>query len=149
MAHKLTRCLHDGKIANLIDYVIVNQRQAESKQDTRVYRSVVIDLKSKYHHLVVSRVNLKPKFRKGYYLLGIYDRFMIVGRVQDENLRETFQEQLNNFRKTICEFADGVLEKKVRTAARNISKKALCLIVRRRGMYVNCLCDRSNENKKM
>jgi hypothetical protein len=58
-------------------------------------------------------------------------------------LRETFQEQLNTkleslkfdnaedgwntFRKTICEVADGVLGKKVRNAARNISEKALCL----------------------
>ena len=66
-------------------------------------------------------------------------------------MRETFQEQLNtklqslkfdnvedgwiNFRKTICEAADGVLGKKVRTAARNISEKALCLIERRRDLY--------------
>ena len=48
-------------------------------------------LRSKDHHLVVSRVNLKLKFWKGNYLLGNYD----VGRLQDENLRETFQEQLN------------------------------------------------------
>ena len=33
----------------------------------------------------------------------------------------------NNFRKTICDVADGVLGKKVKTAARNISEKALCL----------------------
>ena len=37
----------------------------KSKQDTRVYRSAVIGVKSKDHHLVVSRVNLKLKFRKG------------------------------------------------------------------------------------
>ena len=30
--------------------------------------------------------------------------------------------------KTICQVADGVLGKKVKTAARNISEKALCLI---------------------
>ena len=62
----------------------------------------------------MSRVNLKLKFRKGNYLPGSYD----VGRLQDENLRETFQEQLNTkleslkfdnvedgwkfFRKTLC-----------------------------------------------
>ena len=32
----------------------------------------------------------------------------------------------NNFRKTICEVSDGVLGKKVKTAAKNISEKALC-----------------------
>ena len=68
-------------------------------------------------------------------------------------MRETFQEQLNtkldglksdnvvdvwnNFRKTICEVTDGVLEKKVKTSARNISEKSLCLIWRRRGLYKN------------
>jgi len=39
----------------------------------------------------VSKVNLKLKFRKGNYLPGSCD----VGRLQDANLRETFQEQLN------------------------------------------------------
>ena len=39
----------------------------------------------------MSRVNLKLKFRKGNYLPRSYD----VGRLQDKNLRETFQEQLN------------------------------------------------------
>ena len=77
--------------ANLIDYVIGNRSLAESIQDIRVYRSAVIDVKSKDHRLVVSKVNLKLKFWKGNYLLGSYD----VGRVQDENFRETFQEQLN------------------------------------------------------
>ena len=38
----------------------------------------------------------------------------------------------NNFRKIICEVADSVLGKEVRTAARNFSEKALCLIQRRR-----------------
>ena len=47
-------------------------------QDARVYRSAVIDVKSKDHHLVVSRVNLKLKFWKGNYLPGSYD----VGRLQ-------------------------------------------------------------------
>ena len=51
----------------------------------------VFDVKNKDHHLVVSRVNLKLKFWKGNYLLGSYD----VGRFLNENLRETFQEQLN------------------------------------------------------
>ena len=35
--------------------------------DTRVYRSAVMDFKSKDHHLVASTVNLKLKFRKGNY----------------------------------------------------------------------------------
>ena len=52
----------------------------------------------------------------------------------------------NKFRKTICEVADGVLGKKVRSAARNISDKALCLIDRKRGLYKNYLSDRSYEN---
>ena len=75
----------------------------------------------KDHHLVESKVNLKLKFRKGNSLPESYD----VGRLQDTNLRKKFQEQLstkleslkfdnvedgwNNFRKTICEVADGVL----------------------------------------
>ena len=42
----------------------------------------------------------------------------------------------NGFRKTIYEVADGVLGKKVKTAARNISEKALCSIERRRGRHV-------------
>ena len=125
----------DGKIANLIDYVIVNGRLAESIQDTRVYKSTVIDVKSKDHHLVVSRVNLKLKFRKGNYLPRSYD----VGRLQDKNLREMFHERLNTkfeslkfdnmedewniFRKTVFEINDGVLGEKVKAAARNISEK--------------------------
>ena len=80
----------------------------------------------------MSRVNLKLKFQKG-------NLPPDVGRLQEENLRETFHEQLdiklkslkfdiaddgsNNFRKTICEVADGVLGKKFRTAARNVSEK--------------------------
>ena len=123
---------------------MVNRKLAGSIQDTRVQSSVVIDVESKDRHLVASRVSLKLKFRKGNYLPGSYD----VSRLQDENLRKTFQEQLNtkleslkfdnvedgwnNFRKTICEVADGVLGKKVKTAARNISEKALCIIERRR-----------------
>ena len=79
-------------------------------------------------------------------------------------MRETFQVQLNikleslkfvsvedgwnNFRKTICEVADGVLGNKVKIAARNISEKALCLIERRRGLYKKYLSDRSYKNKK-
>ena len=39
----------------------------------------------------MSMVNSKLQFWKGNYLPGSYD----VGRLQDENLRETFQEQLN------------------------------------------------------
>ena len=50
--------------------------------------------------------------------------------------------------KTICEVANDVLGKKVRTAARNISEKALCLIESRRGLYKNNLSDTSYENKR-
>ena len=89
MAHKLTWYSHDGKTANLIDYVIVNRVLAASLQYTRVYRSAVIDVQNK-DHLVVSKVNLKRKFQKGNYLPGNCD----VGRLQDENLRETLQEHL-------------------------------------------------------
>ena len=112
----------------------------------RIYRRAVIDVKSKAHHLVDSRVNLKKSFRKSNYVQGSFD----VGRLQDENLRGTFQEQLNtklqsskfdkveygwnNFRKTICEIADGVLGKKVMTSARDIPEKALYLIKRGEGV---------------
>ena len=54
----------------------------------------------------------------------------------------------NNLRKTICEVADGVLGKTVKTTARNISEKALCLIKSRRGLYMNYLSDRLYENKR-
>ena len=87
MAHKLTRYSLDGKTANLIYYVIVNRRLARSMQDTRLYRRAVTDVKSKDHHLVVSRVNLKLEFWKGKYLAKNYD----ISRIQDENLRETFK----------------------------------------------------------
>jgi len=40
----------------------------------------------------------------------------------------------NNLRKMICE-VDDVLGKEVKTAARNIREKALCLIESRRGLY--------------
>ena len=49
----------------------------------------------------------------------------------------------NNFRKIICEVADGVLGKKLKTAARNISEEDLCLIERSRGLYKNCLSDQT------
>ena len=55
----------------------------------------------------------------------------------------------NNFRKKICEAADCVLRKQVNTTTRNISKKALCLIERRMGLYKNCLSDRSYEEEGM
>ena len=95
MAHKLTWHSRDGKTTHLIHYVI--------------------DVRSKDHHLVVPGVNLKRKFRKDNYFPRSYD----VGRLQNENVRETFPELLstileslkfnivedawNNFRKTICE----------------------------------------------
>ena len=85
IAHELTLYSRDFKIANFIDDIIVNRRQAESIQDTWVYRSAVFGRKNKDHHLVVYMVNLKLKFRKGIYLLGSYD----VDRLQDENLGET------------------------------------------------------------
>jgi hypothetical protein len=48
----------------------------------------------------------------------------------------------NNFRKIICEVAEGVVEKKARTAAKNISEKVLCLIERGKDLYKNYLSDR-------
>ena len=59
MTHKLTWYSRDGKTANLTDNFILNRRLAGSIQDTRVYGSVVIDVKSKDHRLVVFRVNIK------------------------------------------------------------------------------------------
>ena len=77
------------------------------------------------YHQVVSRVNLKLKFQKVNYLPESYD----VGRLQDKNLRETFQEQLNailensrfdnvedawaSFRKSISEVGDVFLREKI------------------------------------
>ena len=49
----------------------------------------------------------------------------------------------NNFKKTICEVGDGVLGKKVRITAMNMSEKTSCLIDSRRGLYKNYLSDRS------
>ena len=46
-------------------YVIVNRRLAGLIQDARVYRSAIIDVRSKDHHLVVSRVIFKLKFLEG------------------------------------------------------------------------------------
>ena len=105
------------------------------------------------------RVNLNLKYQRGNYLPRSYD----VSRLQDENLRETFQERLNtkleslkfdnvedgrsNFRKTDCEIADGVLGKKAQNTARNLSKNALCLI-QGRDLYKNYLSDKSYENKR-
>ena len=87
MARKLTWCSRDGNYANLIDYFVVNGRLAGSTQDTRVYRSAAIDVKSKDRHIVLPKVNLKMEFRNDY-IPGSYD----VGRRWDENLIETFQE---------------------------------------------------------
>ena len=99
----------------------------------------------------MSKVNLKLKFRKGNSLPESYD----VGRLQDENLRkleslkfDNVEDGWNNFRKTICEVADGVLGKSAKTATRNISEKALGLIESRGGLYKNYLSDRSYENKR-
>ena len=155
MAHKFGWYSRNGKTENLIDCVITSRRLAGAIHYTRIYRSAVIDLKSADHHLVVSKVKLKLKFRKGKCLPGRYD----VGRLQDENLRENFEEQLNatlkslefdnvedewnNFRQTVCEDADGVLGKEGRRAARNISVKASCLIDRRSDLYKKFLSDGS------
>jgi len=80
--------------------LLVNRILAGLIQDARVYYSVVIDIESKFYHPLVSRVNLKLKYRK------------------DEKLRETLQKLLNtkleglkfdnvedrwtNFRKMMC-----------------------------------------------
>ena len=51
---------------------------------------------------------------------------------------ENVEDGWNNFRKTICEVADGALGKSAKTANRNISKKkALGLIESTRGLYKN------------
>ena len=55
IAHNLTRYSQDGKKANLTDSVIVNRRLAGSIQDTRVYRCAAINVKSKDHHLELSK----------------------------------------------------------------------------------------------
>ena len=54
----------------------------------------------------------------------------------------------NDFKNPICEVADGVIGKKVETAATNINDKVLFSIERRRILYKNYLSDRSYENKK-
>ena len=87
-ANKLTCYSRDGKRAKLIGYFIVNRRLGGLMQDTMVYRRAVINVKSKGHYLLLSRVNLKLKFRKGNHSPGSCD----AGRLQDEILRETFQE---------------------------------------------------------
>ena len=146
MAHKLTRYSRDGEKANLIDYVILKRRLVGPIEDTRVYRSAFIDIKSKDHHVVVSKVNLKLKFRKGNYLPGSYE----AGKLQDENLRETFhgqwntkleslkfdnvKDRWNSYRRTICEVADGFLGKKIRDIARYISENAICLNKEEKGL---------------
>ena len=119
-----------------------------------MYRSVVIDVKSKDHHLVVSKVNLKLKFWKGDYLPESYD----VGRLQDENFRETFQEELNtkleSLKLTMWKMGGIILEKQLvellmvsqgrqlRLQLGILVKKLLCLIESRRGLYKNYLSDR-------
>ena len=65
------------KQQTLLIMLLLNRRLAGSIQDTRVYRIAVIDFKSKDHHLVVSKVDLKLKFPKGNYLPESYD----VGRL--------------------------------------------------------------------
>ena len=116
-----------------------------------MYRSAVVDVKDKGHHLVVSKVNLKLKFRKSKYS----PRCCGLDTLLDESLRETLQEQLNiklkslklnneedgwsNFRKIVCEVADGVLGRKDGNVASNISKNALSLVEKRRSVHGNYL----------
>ena len=69
----------DGKTVRSDGNVTVNYRLKGSVQNKSVYRSSLIDVKSKHHNLVVSRVNLKLKLWKRNYLPGSYD----VSRVQD------------------------------------------------------------------
>ena len=90
MAHNLTWYSRDGTTENIICYVTLKRRLAGSVQDTKVYRSSVIDVKIKDRHLVVSRVNLKLRFQKGNFIPRRYD----AGRLRDEYLREIIQEQL-------------------------------------------------------
>ena len=73
--------------SNKVIKVIVNQKLAGSIQYIRAYRSAVIDVKSKYRHLIMFRINLKLKSRMGNCIAGSYD----VGRFQDKILRETLQ----------------------------------------------------------
>ena len=61
---------------------------------------------------------------------------------------DNVEDEWNNFSKEICEVADCVLGKKIMTAARNISEKALCLIENRRGLHKNYLSDKSFKNKR-
>ena len=65
----------------------VNRRLAGSIQDTSPDKSAVIDAKSKYYHLVVSRINLKLKVWNGNYLPGSYE----ADKLKNRNLREIFQ----------------------------------------------------------
>ena len=91
MSHKLIWYSYDGKTANIIDYGIANRRLTGSIQDTSVYRSRVVDVKSKDHHVVVSRVNLSWNFGK----VITFREAMALGDSIDENLRENLQEQWN------------------------------------------------------
>ena len=95
MAHKLTWISCHGKT------VVENQRLAGSIQDTRAYRSAVIDVKSRDHHLVGSRVNLNLKFRKGRHLSGIYD----VGRLNDENFGKNIPDVMDKIAKDLEDLA--------------------------------------------
>ena len=72
IAPKLEGCSHNCNTGNLSGYDIVNWRLAGFKQHTRIYRSVAINVITKYYHLVVSRAILNLSFRMGYYLPGSY-----------------------------------------------------------------------------
>ena len=87
-------------------------------QDTRAYRSTVINDKSKDHCLVGFIANSLLKLKKNNYISGRY----AFSKLHDDNLRENFQEQLNtkldslkldsvedgwnNFWEVICKVAD-------------------------------------------
>ena len=72
MAHTFAECSHYDKAANPIDFVVLNQRLLGSIQDTRAYRSTVIDVKSKDHCLVGFMANSQLKLRKNNYISGRY-----------------------------------------------------------------------------
>ena len=67
----------------------MSQRLLGLIQDAGVCGNGAIDVKSKDHHLAVSRVNLKQKFRKGDYLPRSCDVVIL----QVVNLRKISHEQ--------------------------------------------------------
>lgn len=158
--HKVTWYSRDNKTTNLIDYVIVNRRLASSVKDTRVYRSAVIDSASNDHRLVISKLSLRFKSRKGNYMIGKFD----VARLEDPTCRAHFQEKLNEklenleiknveegwsaIRDSVCEVALNVLGKKKSKLIKNVSEKALSLINDRNKLHEIYLGSKTEENRK-